>query len=98
MAPINDHKTTELIARSSTPRPAAIRPNSQAPIMNPIAMNRPCGEIANVEPKRNRSRTGHPTLARTAAADIGREPSSGPRYVRRRAATRGRPRVRSAAR
>src|SRR4051812_50201629 len=44
--------------------------------MNPIAMIRPWGEIANAEPIRNRSRTGHPTPARTAMLDIGREPTA----------------------
>ena len=44
----------------ATPHRGAMRPSSHAPIMNPIAMNSPWGEMANESPMRKRSRTGQP--------------------------------------
>src|SRR6185503_16782852 len=60
IAPINAQNSIVLMCSGVTPRRTPIRPKSQPPIMNPIAIPRPCGEMANASPNRNRSRTGQP--------------------------------------
>ena len=40
--------------------------------MKPIAMNRPCGEIAKLSPMRKRSTTGQPMEPNIAIGAIGR--------------------------
>src|ERR671922_1143417 len=63
-APINAQTTTEFAASTGTPRRTASFVNSHDPVMKPIAIPSPCGEIAKeVSPKRNRSITGQPTAA-----------------------------------
>jgi hypothetical protein len=56
----------ELASPSGMPRRSESFVNSHAPVMNPIAMPRPCGEIAIESPTRKRSRTGQPTDARVS--------------------------------
>src|SRR5437870_5448223 len=58
IAPIRDQKTIEFTASTEIPRRPASRPNNQAPVANPMAMNTPWGEKPNT-----RSTTGQPTEA-----------------------------------
>src|SRR5437764_12185332 len=55
---MSDQKTIEFTASTEIPRRPASRPNNQAPVANPMAMNAPWGE----KPK-TRSTTGQPTEA-----------------------------------
>src|SRR5436190_421919 len=55
---MSDQKTIEFTASTEIPRRPASRPNNQAPVANPMAMNTPWGEKPNT-----RSTTGQPTEA-----------------------------------
>ena len=58
IAPIKDQNTIEFTASTEIPRRAASRPNNQAPVAKPMAMNTPWGEKPST-----RSTTGQPTEA-----------------------------------
>ena len=95
MAPISAQKSMVLMCSAETPCFGPSRPSIQPPIRKPIAMPRPCGEMAKLSPMRIRSRTGQPMEARsgsttcesTGGRSNGRA-TGGPR--RDRAATRSR--------
>ena len=98
IAPINDQNTTELIASFEIPRRRASFPNSQAPTMNPMAMNSPCGEIAKVLPKRKRSMTGQPTAPMNARHRCERNSGAGSGPLRKAQEGRERGHTRATAR
>ena len=64
-------KIIVLMCSGSIPRDGASLVRSTAPSRNPMAIPRPCGEIANVSPMRMRSRTGQPIEAIVSASTGG---------------------------
>ncbi len=97
IAPISAQNNIVLMCSAVTPRRTPIRPRSHPPIMNPIAMPRPCGEMANASPNRNRSRTGQPTDASVEKDESTGSESTGGPHERAQAST-VRSRARSGAR